>query len=184
MACPTSNQNDAPNTLQETETMTNSPTRTPQIPFDRLKQNHWTVQEVNNASVTVDFLQHLMNDHDFEYVARTFSESAYIQHNRAIPSEMSGVIGYVKTLTKRFPDYSYDVKRIISSGDFVVIHSHVTLNAQHRGNDRKGFIITDTFRLEDGKLSEHWDAMQAIDLFTRFLMLLTGGSVANDNPTF
>lgn len=164
--------------------MTHANTSTPRIPFEQLKQDHWTEQETRNATVVVDFFQRLMNEHDFDYVTRTFSDGPYIQHNRAIPSGMSGVIGYVKTLTKRFPDYSYDVKRIISSGDFIVLHSHVTLKAQHRGNDRKGFIITDTFRLEDGKLREHWDAMQAIDLFTRFLMLLTGGTVANRNPAF
>ena len=154
--------------------MTDKQTTSPQIPFVRLKQDHWTDQEAKNATVVVDFFQRLMNDHDFDYVAQTYSVGPDIQHNRAIPPEMSGVIGYV----------SYDVKRIISSGDFVVLHSHVTLKARHRGNDRKGFIITDTFRLEDGKPREHWDTMQAIDLFTCFLMLLTGGAVANDNPTF
>ena len=156
----------------------------PQIPFDRLKQDHWTDQESKNAAIVVDFFQRLMNEHDFDYALRTYGEGTYIQHNRAIPPDIAGVVSYVKTLTKRFPDYGYDVKRIISSGDFVVLHSHVTLKAQHRGNDRKGFIITDTFRLEDGKLREHWDAMQAIDLFTRFLMLLTGGAISNDNTTF
>lgn len=164
--------------------MTDTNTSKPQIGFAQLKQDHWTEQETENAAVVVDFFQHLMNEHDFDYTLRTFGEGSYIQHNRAIPPEISGVVGYVKTLTRRFPDYSYDVKRIISSGDLVVLHSHVTLKAKHRGNERKGFIITDTFRLEEGKLREHWDAMQAIDLFTRFLMLLTGGTVANDNPTF
>ena len=164
--------------------MTDKRNATPQILFDQLKQDHWTEQETKNASVVVDFFQRLMNEHDFDYVSRTYADEPYIQHNRAIPSEMSGVVGYVKTLTKRFPEYGYDVKRIVSSGDIVVLHSHVTLKAQHRGNERKGFIISDTFRLENGKLCEHWDAMQAIDLFTRFLMLLTGGTIANNNPTF
>ena len=56
--------------------------------------------------------------------------------------------------------------------------------AAHRGNEAKGFIITDTFRLEDGKLREHWDAIQAINFSTRLLMLFTGGKVANANATF
>lgn len=159
-------------------------TSKPQIPFDELKQDHWTDHETENAALVVDFFQRLMNEHDFDYTLRTFETGSYIQHNRAIPPEISGLLGYVRSLTKRFPDYSYDVKRIISSGDLVVLHSHVTLKAPHRGNERKGFIITDTFRLEGGKLREHWDAMQAIDLFTRFLMLLTGGTIANSNPTF
>lgn len=157
---------------------------TPQIPFDHLKQDHWSPEETRNAATVVDFFQRLMNDHNFDHVMETYGGNPYIQHNRAIPPEIAGVVGYVKTLTKRFPDYSFDVKRIIASGDFVVLHSHVTLKAQHRGNQRKGFIVSDTFRMENGKLREHWDALQPIDLYTRFLMLLTGGSVGNDNPIF
>ena len=157
---------------------------TPQIPFEQLKQNHWSDQETQNAATAVEFFQRLMNDHDFDYVQSKFGGTPYTQHNRAIPPEIEGVIGYVKTLTKRFPEYSFDVKRIFSNGDYVILHSHVTLRAKHRGNDRKGFIVSDTFRLENGKLREHWDALQPIDFFTRFLMLLTGGSVGNDNPIF
>lgn len=156
----------------------------PQIPFDKLKQDHWSPDEARNAATVIDFFQRLMNDHDFDDVLQSYSGSPYIQHNRAIPPEIAGVVGYVKTLTKRFPDYSFDVKRIIASGDLIVLHSHVTLKAQHRGNERKGFIVSDTFRLVDGKLREHWDVLQPIDLFTRFLMLITGGAVGNKNPIF
>lgn len=156
----------------------------PTIPFDALKQAHWSQQETANAAIVVDFFQHLMNEHDFEYTQRTYGGAKYTQHNRAIPDGIPGLIGYVKTLTKRFPDYAFDVKRIHSSGEFVVLHSHATLRAAHRGNEKKGFIITDTFRLENGQLREHWDALQPIDFATRLLMLMTGGTVANNNPTF
>ena len=147
-------------------------------------QAHWTDQEKTNASVVVDFFQHLMNEHDFDYTLRTFGEGAYLQHNRQIADQVAGVVTYVQALTRRFPEYGYDVKFIVASGDKVVVHSHVTLKAAHRGNERKGFIITDTFRLENGRLAEHWDAIQPIDLFARFIVLMTGGQVANSNPTF
>lgn len=156
----------------------------PVIPFDQLKQDHWSVQETDNAKAVVAFFQTLMNDHNFDETSQVYGGGTYIQHNRAIPPQIAGVVGYIKSLTKQFPDYSYDVKRIIASGDIVVLHSHVTFQKKHRGNERKGFIITDTFRVQDGVPCEHWDAMQAIDLFSRFLMLLTGGKIANDNPTF
>jgi len=156
----------------------------PQIPFDKLAQDHWTDQETANARVVVDFFQHLMNDHDFAYVQSKFGDAAYTQHNRGIPNGIKGVVGYVGNLTKRFPEYAYDVKQITASGETVIVHSHVTLKAAHRGNDRKGFIITDTFRLSDGQLSEHWDAIQGIDFMARLVMFLTGGRVANANPTF
>lgn len=159
-------------------------TQVPTIDINNYLNESWTQQETNNAKVVVDFFQHLMNEHNFEYTLKTYGGGSYTQHNRAIPNEIEGLVGYVKQMTKRYPEYSFDVKRIIVSGDFVVLHSHATLKAKHRGNEKKGFIITDTFRLKDGKLVEHWDAIQPIDGGTRFIFWMIGGKIANDNPTF
>lgn len=161
-----------------------TPAATPFIAFDSYIQDHWTPQETANARVVVDFLQHLMNEHNFDYIRKTYGHSAYRQHNRSIPDGIGGVAGYVEELTGRFPEYSYDVKRVIASGDFVVTHSHATMKAKQRGDESQGFIITDTFRLEDGQLTEHWDAIQPIDLATRFIFFMIGGKIANANPTF
>lgn len=157
---------------------------TPQINFDNYAQSHWTDQESKNVKVVTDFFQHLMNEHDFEYTLKNFGGGSYIQHNRAIPNQMEGLVDYVKTMVKRFPEYSFDVKKVYADGDYVLLHSHATFKAKHRGNEKKGFIITDTFKLKDGKLAEHWDAIQPIDFFSRMIMLLTGGTIGNNNPTF
>ncbi|MGH8316735.1 MAG: nuclear transport factor 2 family protein [Steroidobacteraceae bacterium] len=50
-----------------------------------------------------------------------------------------------------------DVKRVLADGDFVVLHSHVTRHSGDRGSKH-----IDIFRLEDGKLVEHWDIDQPI----------------------
>jgi predicted SnoaL-like aldol condensation-catalyzing enzyme len=159
-------------------------TKVPQIIFDNYVQDHWTKQEKENVKVVIDFFQHLMNEHDYEYTLKKYAGGSYLQHNRAIPNEIEGVVGYVKAMVKRFPEYSFNVKKVFADGDYVVLHSHVTMKAKHRDNEKKGFIITDTFKLKDGKLAEHWDAIQPIDFFSRFLMLITGGTVGNNNPTF
>ncbi len=157
---------------------------TPKIDLDSLIQDQWTKEESQNVSIVVDFFQHLMNEHKFEYTLKAYGGGSYLQHNRASPNDISGLVGYVKNMTKRFPEYGFDVKRISADGEFVILHSHTTLKAKHRGNEKKGFIITDTFRLKNGKLVEHWDAIQPIDTFTRLLFLMIGGSIKNDNPTF
>ncbi|WP_196892175.1 nuclear transport factor 2 family protein [Aureivirga marina] len=156
----------------------------PQIVFENFTQEHWTKQESENVKMVVDFFQKLMNEHDFDYIQKKYGQGSYIQHNRAIPNGISGLINYIKDLVKRFPEYSYDLKKVYVDKDFVIFHSHVTMKAKHRGNEKKGFIITDTFRLENGKLAEHWDAMQPIDFFSRWLFLLIGGAIRNNNPTF
>jgi predicted SnoaL-like aldol condensation-catalyzing enzyme len=158
--------------------------QTPQIDFNHFYQEQWTEQEASNVETVIDFFQHLMNEHDFDYTLKTYGDGSYIQHNRAVPNNIEGLVGYVKNMTKRFPEYAFDVKKVFADGDIVVLHSHTTLKAKHRGNEKKGFIITDTFRLENGKLVEHWDAIQPIDFSTRILFLMIGGTIANNNPTF
>ena len=154
------------------------------IQLEKLKQDNWTEMEAENARVVVEFFQTLMNDHDFDTVLKRYKGTHYVQHNKAIPDGIEGLVGYVQGLVKRFPDYGFDVKRIISSGDFVVLHSHATLKAAHRGDESRGFIITDTFKVEDGAPTEHWDAIQPIDFSTRLLFLATGGAVGNQNSIF
>ena len=151
---------------------------------DAFIKENWTTEEKNNVKTVLDFFQHLMNEHDFEYTLKTYSGNPYTQHNRAIPNEIEGLVGYVTTMTKRFPEYSFDVKNVFADGDYVVLHSHTTMKEKHRGNEKKGYIITDTFKLKNGKLAEHWDAIQPIDFFSRFLFLMIGGSISNNNPTF
>ena len=161
------------------------PKTSPQIiDLHTLKQEHWTDTELQNATLVVEFFQTLMNEHDFQSTLNRFGNTQYVQHNKAIPNGIQGLVKYVQGLVKRFPDYGFDVKRIIASGEFVVFHSHATLKAAHRGDETRGFIITDTFRVKDGHLAEHWDAIQPIDFATRFLFFLTGGAVGNDNSIF
>ncbi len=159
-------------------------TETPKIHFNNYVQEHWTEQETKNVKTVIDFFQHLMNEHDFDYTLKTYGGGTYIQHNRAIPDNIEGLVGYVKKFTKRYPEYSFDVKKVFADGDIVVLHSHTTVRAKDRGNEKKGFIITDTFRLENGRLAEHWDAIQPIDFSTRFLFMMIGGAVGNNNPTY
>ncbi len=154
------------------------------INLDLLRQDHWSEKENKNVERLVDFVQKLMNNHDFDYVRENFGNPRYKQHNRAIPDGLENLIQYVQAFAKRFPEYAYDVKRIHADNDHVVFHSHVTTKAKDRGNEKKGLNITDTWKLDNGDIIEHWDSIQAIDGFMRFYMLMTGGSVKNTNGIF
>ncbi len=165
---------------QKTETM-----NSPKINFEILKQDHWSDQEKSNVSIIADFVQHIMNDHNFDYILKNYGDSRYLQHNKGIPDGVAGLVEFIKNnFAKRYPEYSYDVKWIVASGDMVITHSHVTTKAKHRGNEKKGFIITDTWRLKDGKIEEHWDAIQAIQPSLRLFMWLQGGKHRNSNTQF
>ncbi len=154
------------------------------IELDDLQRTTWSAEERANAAVVADFVRLLMNEHDFDAVRAQHGSGDYVQHNHGIADGIEGVLQTVGELVKRFPDYTYDVKHILVDGDIVTFHSHATLRRSHRGNPRKGFNITDRWRVVDGKIVEHWDSIQPIDLFGRFYMLVSGGRVRNDNGTY
>jgi predicted SnoaL-like aldol condensation-catalyzing enzyme len=56
---------------------------------------------------------------------------------------------------KAFPEISVDIRRVIAEGDLVVTHGVVKFGAEDAGT-----VAVDIFRLQDGKLVEHWDVLQ------------------------
>ena len=160
------------------------PVDTPTIDLNLFKKSHWTQQEVNNAKLITDFVQNLMNNHDFDYVLKHYNDSAYTQHNRNLPDKVTGLVGFLRDFVEDYPEYSYEVKHIYVDGDFVIFHSHATLEKEDRGNDQKGMNIIDTWRIENGRIVEHWDSIQALDGFMRFYSLISGGSIRNSNGVF
>lgn len=156
----------------------------PQVDLLTLQKTSWSAQEQKNAALITDFVQRLMNDHDFDYVLKHYNDSGYVQHNRNIPDSVTGLVGFLREFVEDYPEYSYDVKHIYVDGDYVIFHSHATLYQADRGDDSKGMNIIDTWRIEDGRIVEHWDSIQALDGFMRFYSLLSGGKIRNENGVF
>ena len=159
-------------------------TTTTTADFDSLAQSHWSEIENGNARRVHRFLELLMNDHDFDQVRERFGTGTYVQHNRGIPDGIDGLTDYVAGLVKRFPGYSYDVRQIMASGDRVVFHSHATLRESHRGDQKKGFIIFDMWKVEDGQIANHWDALQPLDFMSRLISFVGGGRIRNTNGIY
>lgn len=154
------------------------------IDFDKLKKDSWSEGETKNVQLIISFVQQLMNDHNFDNVLKEFGNSYYTQHNRNIPDGMEALVQYVKDFVKRYPDYTYDVKHIYADGDFVIFHSQITTKKKDRGNDHKGINVSDTWRIENGLIVEHWDSLQAMSGFLRFFFWLIGGKIANKNGVY
>ncbi|MCG8635597.1 MAG: hypothetical protein MI863_17310 [Desulfobacterales bacterium] len=65
------------------------------IHFESLQKDNWSEKELENAKLITDFVQNLMNNHNFEYVLDKYNDDSYIQHNRNLPD---GIDGLVKSL--------------------------------------------------------------------------------------
>jgi predicted SnoaL-like aldol condensation-catalyzing enzyme len=81
----------------------------------------------------------------------------YRQHNPKAPDGPDGVVAFATGYLKANPQLSMEFKRIIAEGEYVVIHSH-----QKRHPKDTGEAVVDIFRVEDGKLVEHWDVTQTV----------------------
>ena len=81
----------------------------------------------------------------------------YIQHNTIVDNGLDGVIVFVKELRRKYPEMTFEFKRVLVDGDHVLLHSHVITKPGQRGVS-----VFDLFRLEGDKLAEHWDVIQNI----------------------
>lgn len=82
---------------------------------------------------------------------------AYIQHNPDVANGTQGFIDYFERMQREYPDKSIEFVRCIAEGDLIALHTHQTWP----GNNE--YVTMDFFRFDyDGKIVEHWDAIQQI----------------------
>ena len=81
----------------------------------------------------------------------------YIQHNPLVGNGPQPFIDYFERMQREYPEKSIEFVRAIAQNELVALHTHQTWP----GGDE--YITMDFFRFDDnGKIVEHWDAMQQI----------------------
>ncbi len=113
----------------------------------------------------------LFSQHDPE-AARALLDPGYIQHNPSIPTGAEAIIDFIPTLEAS--GMTVETHRVIAEGDMVVLHN------TYSGADAFGaptLVAFDVFRVEDGKVTEHWDNLQAPPETT------VSGRTMTDGPT-
>jgi predicted SnoaL-like aldol condensation-catalyzing enzyme len=103
----------------------------------------------------VEFYDLLINKKDFES-ARKYMGDYYRQHNPRVADGPDGLKAHVENLKTNFPGVRSEIKKVIAEGDYVVLHVHSQRTAQRQ------LAIIEIFRLENGKIVEHWDVVQEI----------------------
>ncbi|MFC4113262.1 ester cyclase [Nonomuraea zeae] len=109
-----------------------------------------------NKKAVMEFYETAFNRKDADAVTALVGDP-YIQHNPQIGDGVAGLQARLRQLASAFPDLRVQVKRMVAEGDYVSAHVHAV-----RVPGQRGVAIMDVFRLEDGKLVEHWDVMQDI----------------------
>ena len=109
-----------------------------------------------NKKTVMAFYEAGLNNKDFE-AASKFIGDRYVQHNPLIADGIDGFKTFLGFLKETFPGLRGEIKKVLAEGDYVILHAHGVRVPGDRGS-----AIIDIFKLENGKIVEHWDVMQPI----------------------
>ncbi|HKV00031.1 MAG TPA: nuclear transport factor 2 family protein [Vineibacter sp.] len=113
-------------------------------------------QMEENKKVVLDFYEKGLNKKDFEAASVHFGPR-YTQHNPNAGDGPEGFKNFLAFLREKFPNSRSEIKRVFADGDYVILHVHAV-----RAPGERGTAIMDIFKLENGKIVEHWDVAQPI----------------------
>ncbi len=102
--------------------------------------------------------------------AGQYLRTDYIQHNPDAGQGLSGFVTYFeqikRSLESKGASRRGEITMAMAEGDLVVVH----VTSVIEGRITASFRAIDIFRVEDGKIAEHWDTIQPCD--TRSALLL------------
>jgi len=101
-----------------------------------------------NKALVVKAISELFVNRDGSAFDRYWSTD-YIQHDPQAPNGTGGLRSLVEGLGESF---KLHMGMVVADGDIVVVH------ARYEGDPT--LIAAEIYRIEDGKIAEHWDVLQ------------------------
>ncbi|WP_276781405.1 nuclear transport factor 2 family protein [Treponema succinifaciens] len=109
-----------------------------------------------NRKLVEDFLYDVMQGNNLDKTPDYFDGDTYIQHNTGIADGVSGLNEVLAALAKQNIQMIYTTThQVLAQGNFVLAVSEGTFGD-------KPTAYYDLWRVENGKIAEHWDVMETI----------------------
>ncbi len=113
-------------------------------------------QTETNKELVRNFVTDILINGKMEKLAGYFDGDNYIQHNPQIADQLSGLGKALEYLASIGVTMKYDtIHRVLGEGNFVLVVSEGTFGGKHTS-------FYDLFRVEKGKIAEHWDVIEEI----------------------
>jgi len=109
-----------------------------------------------NKALVKSFVSDILVEGKFDKLAQYFDGDKYIQHNPQIGDGLSGLGVALKAMADQGITMKYTkIHKVLGEGDFVLVVSEGSFANLHTA-------FYDLFRVENGKISEHWDTLETI----------------------
>jgi predicted SnoaL-like aldol condensation-catalyzing enzyme len=130
---------------------------------------------LSNKQKVLSFYKLIVGQRKAELIPEFVLED-YKQHNPTVAQGRAGITGminYLKTLPPPPAGAKSPIIRAIEEGDLVVTHLDIEFMDKH-------MVVIDLFKLKDGMLAEHWDAIQEMPDQTGLAITATNGTADID----
>lgn len=107
---------------------------------------------MTNKELILKFYDEVFNKHDLSHLD-DYMHPDYVQHNPTVPDGKKGFLVFAEKFLSMKPHI--EISKIICEDDMAVVFFKCTMEAN--GMENKVF---DLYRIENGKLAEHWDCVQ------------------------
>lgn len=139
--------------LAETPTKANPSNRTMIDGTTELKDLDKTT---TNKALVEQFVRDVLMGQAPDKLASYFDGDKYIQHNPNIADGLSGLGAALAEMAKNGITMTYErIHKVLGEGNFVLVVSEGSFAGKHVS-------FYDLFRIEAGKISEHWDVIEPL----------------------
>ncbi len=109
-----------------------------------------------NKKLVEEFLTNILVKGEMDKVGNYFDGDNYIQHNPAVGDGLSGLGAALKAMAEQGIEMKYNkIHKVLGEGNFVLAISEGEFGGLHTS-------YYDLFRVENGKIAEHWDVIEPI----------------------
>jgi predicted SnoaL-like aldol condensation-catalyzing enzyme len=109
-----------------------------------------------NKTLVRAFVDDILVNGRMDKLAGYFDGDNYVQHNPQIADKLSGLGAALQAMAKAGVTMKYDrIHQVLGDGNFVLVISEGALAGKHSA-------FYDLFRVQSGKIAEHWDVIETI----------------------
>lgn len=113
-------------------------------------------QEAKNQELVINFYKAIFDDRKVAEAFEKYAAPDYVQHS-PMAQDVPSTIEFLQAYLDNTPEHDWELKRVLTDGNLVMLHVHSWSGAEDPGR-----AIVDIFRVEDGRVVEHWEVIQPV----------------------